>query len=104
MSEVATHDPAVQTQVCVVCGDPLVNRHEGARYCSPACRTEASRLKAILNGNYAGPYRSIKERLEAAQKGVQRALRQRQDSAQGHRNPCLPREAHTENANGSASR
>jgi hypothetical protein len=67
--------------VCVVCGGLLASqrpdaRHcsPAARHCSPACRVEASRIRAILSGSYSGPYRSVRERLQAAQKGVQNAL------------------------------
>jgi hypothetical protein len=60
--------------VCVVCGASLIDHRPDARHCSPACRVEAHRITAILRGNPSGPYRSVKERLEAAQKGVQNAL------------------------------
>lgn len=60
--------------VCVVCGGLLAGQRPDARHCSPACRVEASRIRGILSGTYSGPYRSVKERLEAAQKGVQNAL------------------------------
>jgi hypothetical protein len=66
-------------RVCVICGDPIVHRSEATRHCSAACRVEASRIRAILAGNYSGPYRSVRERLEAAERGVQRALPRRKD-------------------------
>lgn len=68
-------------RVCVVCGGSLAGRSEATRHCSAACRVEASRLRAILAGNYSGPYASVRERMEAAQKGVQRALPRRRDGA-----------------------
>lgn len=67
-------------RVCVVCGGSLAGRSEATRHCSAACRVEASRIRAILAGNYSGPYRSIRERLEASQRGVQRALPRREES------------------------
>ena len=60
--------------VCVVCGISLEGRSPQARHCSPACRVEGHRFKAILNGDSCSPYKSIKERIEAAQRGVQNAL------------------------------
>lgn len=75
MTPTTSPSPTEQSAAqCVVCGAPLENRGEAARHCSAACRVEASRLRAILAGNYSGPYRSVRERLEAAQRGVQRAL------------------------------
>jgi hypothetical protein len=50
---------------CVVCGAPLEGRRSDARHCGPPCRAEASRLRQILNGSDAGPYRSIDDRLRA---------------------------------------
>jgi hypothetical protein len=61
-------------RVCVVCGSSLINRRSEARHCSAACRVEASRIRGILSGTYSGPYRSVKERLEAAQKAYKDAL------------------------------
>jgi len=72
----AGHDERLCLQ-CVVCGSSLAGRNEATRHCTAACRVEASRLRAILNGNYSGPYRSVRERLEAAERGVQRALPRR---------------------------
>jgi hypothetical protein len=60
--------------VCALCGASLRGRRPQARFCGPPCRIESSRLRAILNGNYAGPYRSVVERLQAAQKAYKGTL------------------------------
>jgi hypothetical protein len=56
------------TRNCVLCGASLKRYRRHARYCSGACRAEASRLRAILNGSESVPYSSIAERMDAAQK------------------------------------
>ena len=61
-------------RVCVVCGTSLIDHRPDARHCSPACRVEASRIRAILRGSYSGPYRSVRERLEAGQKAYKDGL------------------------------
>jgi hypothetical protein len=50
---------------CVVCGASLVAHRPHARHCSGACRAEASRIKAILAGNYSGKYVSLAGRFQA---------------------------------------
>ena len=52
-------------KVCRVCGGSLDGRRQGIKYCAAPCRAEASRLRAILNGDSAAPYRSLAERFEA---------------------------------------
>lgn len=46
-------------KVCVVCDAPWGGMRSDARHCSGACRAEASRLRAILAGSEAVPYRSV---------------------------------------------
>lgn len=63
----------IAERVCVVCGASLKHHRSHARHCSAGCRAEASRIKAILAGNYPGPYESLYERirgLKSAQKAV----------------------------------
>jgi hypothetical protein len=55
-------------RVCVVCGVSLDGRRSGALHCSPGCRREASRLRAILSGSGSGPYGSVMEKLGVARK------------------------------------
>jgi hypothetical protein len=66
------HDP--DERVCLLCGTGLAGRRPQARFCGPACRVEAHRISAILRGNYTGPYRSVRERLEAAEKPYKDSL------------------------------
>ncbi len=65
---------ASRERVCVVCGASLINHRPDARHCSPACRVEAHRIAGILRGSYSGPYRSLRERLEAGHKAYKDAL------------------------------
>jgi hypothetical protein len=62
------------SRLCVLCGSPLVGRRPHARFCSGACRAEASRLRAILYGRDRAPYGSLAERLAAAQSAHERRL------------------------------
>jgi hypothetical protein len=73
-AEAIAQRPTKVERVCVVCGLSLIGRRPDARHCSPACRVEAHRIRAILSGSYSGPYRSVKERLEAGQKAYKDAL------------------------------
>jgi hypothetical protein len=50
-------------RVCVICGGSLKGHRRDARCCSASCRAEQSRIRAILDGTYAGSYRSLAERL-----------------------------------------
>lgn len=56
------------TRHCVVCDASLAGRRRDARHCSGACRADASRLRAILKSSSTAPYRSVRERLDRAQK------------------------------------
>ena len=67
---------AVSARGCVVCGAPLAGRRAHARCCGGACRAEAARLRAILDGR-PGFYRSISARL-AARGGRTKSLLQSQ--------------------------
>jgi hypothetical protein len=55
----------VAARVCVVCGASLVNHRPHARHCSGRCRAEASRIRAILAGEYTGKYVSLAGRFQA---------------------------------------
>jgi hypothetical protein len=55
-------------RACRLCGASLMGRRPHARYCSGACRAEASRLRAILRGSKSSPYSSVAERLKVAEK------------------------------------
>jgi hypothetical protein len=59
-------------RVCVVCGGSMVGKRSDALHCSPPCRAEAGRLRAILKGAPGQRYRSVEERLEARQRRTQR--------------------------------
>jgi hypothetical protein len=48
-----------------VCGGSMAGRRAHALTCSDACRKEAERLRAILAGEAAAPYPSIRARLSA---------------------------------------
>jgi hypothetical protein len=55
----------VPERVCVVCGTSLSAHRPHARHCSGACRAEASRIRAILAGQYSGQYISLAARFQA---------------------------------------
>lgn len=74
-------------RVCVVCGCSLVNHRSDARCCSASCRAERSRVSAILSGTYSGPYRSLRERLEAREKRTRGRSRGDLNSLGWQRNP-----------------
>lgn len=57
---------------CVVCGASLIGRRKDARHCSPPCRADAARLKAILSSSSIKPYLSVADWIEAAQRRSQR--------------------------------
>lgn len=67
-----TVSTGAQDGVCVVCSNSLAHYRSDALCCSASCRAEKSRVSAILNGTFSGPYRSLKERDEARQKRTQR--------------------------------
>ncbi len=43
----------------MVCGGSLDGHRRDARYCSAACRREASRVRAVLSGRSDGPYAAL---------------------------------------------
>jgi hypothetical protein len=49
-------------RACPVCGEDLVGRRPQARYCSGACRAEASRLRRLLAGSPVDGFASIMDR------------------------------------------
>jgi hypothetical protein len=53
-------------RVCRICGGSLAGCRRQAVYCDGPCRTEASRLRAILNRAPNAPYGSLAERFEVA--------------------------------------
>jgi len=55
------------TKVCALCGAPLDGLRPDARFCGASCRVEARRISAILSPSNSEPYRSLAERLSAAQ-------------------------------------
>ena|ERR1035441_3641872 len=63
-----------QERVCVLCGESLAGKRDDARFCGPKCRTESHRISAILSGESCSPYRSLKERIAAAQKACKGPL------------------------------
>ena len=67
------------TRVCIVCDASLNGRRADAKHCSPACRAEAARIRAILDGKPSCRYRSLAQRREAAQKRTQRARQRAED-------------------------
>jgi hypothetical protein len=66
---------------CVVCDASLDGMRKGAKHCTPTCRAEAARIRAILDGNGRCRYRSLAQRLEAAQKRTQRARHAAEDDS-----------------------
>jgi hypothetical protein len=64
-------------RVCVLCGAPLNGSRPDARHCGPACRREASRLRALLSGDEVEGINSVVGYLPRLQK---RAKRQRRPS------------------------
>jgi hypothetical protein len=65
---------------CGICAASLDGRRADARFCSGACRAEASRLRRILSGEGADGYATLADRQAAAQKRT-RAPVERVDSA-----------------------
>ncbi len=53
---------------CLVCDAPLVGKRPHATFCSARHRAEAARLRAILSGSEAAPFRSLPERRARARK------------------------------------
>lgn len=43
----------VTVRCCAVCGAAMLGRRSHARYCSGACRAEASRVRRLLDGQEA---------------------------------------------------
>ena len=58
-----------QDRVCVVCNASLIGHRPHARHCGGPCRAEAARIRGILSGKEPSGFRSLKARLESAQRG-----------------------------------
>lgn len=50
-------------RLCGLCGTSIEGRRRHARFCSGACRAEASRLRRILSGSEADGFGSIAARV-----------------------------------------
>ena len=57
---------------CAICGRALDGRRADARYCGPACRREASRLRRLLAGEPVDGYRNLADYLNARQRRAKR--------------------------------
>lgn len=44
---------------CLVCGGSLTGRRSDCPTCSPSCRRQASRVRAVLSGRSDGPYSAL---------------------------------------------
>jgi hypothetical protein len=87
MPDTLTSGSIQAKRVCVVCGGSLANHRSDAHCCSASCRAERSRVSAILSGTYSGPYRSLRERLEAREKRTRGRSRGDLDSLGWRRYP-----------------
>jgi len=58
---------------CPVCGSSLIGRRSDCVTCSPACRREASRLRAVLAGRGDGPYDAVAQLLNRARRRAKAA-------------------------------
>jgi hypothetical protein len=63
-----------RTKVCALCAASLDGLRPDARFCSPACRVEAGRIRAILSPSNHEAWASLRSRLEAAQKASEGLL------------------------------
>jgi hypothetical protein len=59
---------APRCRQCGVCGAEMIRHRKDAIFCSPPCRAEASRVRAILRGSGTQPYASLKQRLDRLQR------------------------------------
>ena len=53
----------IAVRACPMCGKSLLGRRSDATYCSAPCRVEAWRLRRLLDGQPAGRYRAVRDRL-----------------------------------------
>lgn len=60
-------------RVCPACGASLEGRRADARYCTGACRAEASRLERLLAGKPVDGYTSLIEYMDSPQKRTEAA-------------------------------
>ncbi len=67
-------------RLCAICGASLDGRRAHARYCSGACRAEASRLRRIVAGQEPDGFRTLADRL--------RRQRNRTEPGAGAQNGC----------------
>ena len=52
-------------RACAICGESLEGLRPQARFCSAGCRTEAWRIRRLVEGVPVGRYRNLVERLAA---------------------------------------
>lgn len=64
--------PEPAERSCVVCGASLVGHRQDARHCSPPCRADGARPRAILSANSTKSYLSVAEWIERREKRAQR--------------------------------
>lgn len=62
---------------CSICGASLDGRRPQARYCSGACRAEASRIRRIVSGAQPDGFASLAQRLAHRRKSAQAGGRSR---------------------------
>lgn len=60
------------TSGCPVCGASLAGRRAGARYCSAACRREASRWRRLSAGERDGHYVSLAQYVQRRRRRANR--------------------------------
>jgi hypothetical protein len=65
---------------CAVCGASLDGRRRDAVYCSPGCRREQGRIRAVLAGRSDGPYSTLADLAERRQSRAKPARATRLDS------------------------
>lgn len=60
-------------RLCALCGGSLEGHRADARFCSPVCRIEASRIRRILASGKVDGYPSLADRLRAGRRRTGRA-------------------------------
>ena len=80
----------LMTSRCPVCGSSLVGRRSDSVTCSPACRREASRLRAVLAGRGDGPYVAVDQLLGRARRRAKAAQTRLSATARSRENGRVP--------------